>query len=148
MISKKGEPFDATLQFNADKRYVEFLFDRNNSNQKVNNNQQHEKVNAPQEIPKVFRGKELSNEQYQQLKEGRSVYLTGLVDRKGTEYEGFITLNREKGTTDFSFQDPDKFTKQVKQEGSKKSIKETVEIEKEKKQEIRQAQSKPRGRKM
>jgi hypothetical protein len=148
MISKKGEPFDATLQFNADKRYVEFLFDRNNSDQKVNNNQQHEKVNAPQEIPKVFRGKELTNEQYQQLKEGRSVYLTGLVDRKGVEYEGFITLNREKGTTDFSFQDPDKFTKQVKQEGSKKSIKKTVEAEKEKKQEIKQAQSKPRGRKM
>ncbi|HFK5504982.1 DUF3945 domain-containing protein [Elizabethkingia anophelis] len=147
MISKKGEPFDATLQFNADKRYVEFLFDRNNSDQKVNNNQQHEKVNAPQEIPKVFRGKELTDEQYNQFKEGQSVYLTGLVDRKGTEYEGFITLNKEKGTTDFSFQDPDKFAKQVKQEDSKMSSK-VAKVEKEKKQEIKQAQSKPRGRKM
>ncbi|AQW94892.1 TPA: DUF3945 domain-containing protein [Elizabethkingia anophelis] len=147
MISKKGEPFDATLQFNADKRYVEFLFDRNNSDQKVNNNQQHEKVNAPQEIPKVFRGKELTDEQYNQFKEGQSVYLTGLVDRKGTEYEGFITLNKEKGTTDFSFQDPDKFAKQVKQEDSKMSSK-VAKVEKEKKQEIKQVQSKPRSRKM
>jgi hypothetical protein len=24
MISKKGEPFNASVQFNADKRYVEF----------------------------------------------------------------------------------------------------------------------------
>lgn len=27
MISKKGTPFSAEVQFNADKRYVEFLFD-------------------------------------------------------------------------------------------------------------------------
>lgn len=27
MTSKKGEPFNATVQFNADKRYVEFLFE-------------------------------------------------------------------------------------------------------------------------
>jgi hypothetical protein len=33
MISKKGEPFDATVQFNADKRYVEFLFNRSKENQ-------------------------------------------------------------------------------------------------------------------
>lgn len=32
MISKKGTEFSATVQFNADKRYVEFIFDRSNSN--------------------------------------------------------------------------------------------------------------------
>ncbi|VTP94567.1 DUF3945 domain-containing protein [Sphingobacterium daejeonense] len=33
MISTKGTPFDANVQFNADKRYVEFLFDRSNNKQ-------------------------------------------------------------------------------------------------------------------
>ena len=31
LISKNGEPFNASVQFNADKRYVEFLFDRGSS---------------------------------------------------------------------------------------------------------------------
>lgn len=34
MISKKGEPFNANIQFNADKRYVEFLFDNAQSKDK------------------------------------------------------------------------------------------------------------------
>ena len=35
MISKKGVEFSANVQFNADKRYVEFLFDRGNNSQPV-----------------------------------------------------------------------------------------------------------------
>ncbi len=35
MISKKGEPFDATVQFNADKRYVEFLFATGTANRRA-----------------------------------------------------------------------------------------------------------------
>lgn len=35
-----------------------------------------------QEISKIFRGKELNKEQYHQFKEGQTVYLTGLVDKK------------------------------------------------------------------
>ncbi|GAA0886539.1 DUF3945 domain-containing protein [Sphingobacterium siyangense subsp. cladoniae] len=122
MISKKGTEFDATVQFNADKRYVEFLFDRSSPNQQSQsngqNNQQTKEQNhqqsQPQEAPKTFRGKELNDEQYNKFKDGQTVYVDGLVDKKGQKYQGYITLNKETGKTDFSFQNPDKLKEQAK----------------------------------
>ncbi|MFC5683152.1 DUF3945 domain-containing protein [Flavobacterium sp. MAHUQ-51] len=99
MISKKGEPFNAAVQFNADKCYVEFLFDRTNNTQSVN---------QQQEIPRIFRGKELDEQQYQKFKDGQTVYVSGLVDKKGNEYQGYITFNKETAKTDFSFDNPNK----------------------------------------
>lgn len=110
MISKKGTPFDANVQFNADKRFVEFLFDRGNTNKQTQKNQQ----NQSQEAPKTFRGKELDNEQYQKFKDGQTIYVSGLVDKKGKEYNGYITFNKETNKTDFTFQNPNKIKEQVK----------------------------------
>ncbi len=107
MISKKGTPFSATLQFNADKRYVEFLFNRSNNRQRSFNNQQR------QEAPKAFRGRKLSQEQYHKFRDGQTVYVDGLVDRKGKKYQGYITYNKETGKTQFSFQNPDKLRKKA-----------------------------------
>lgn len=122
MISTKGTEFGATVQFNADKRYVEFLFDRNNPNQQSQsngqNNQQSKGQNnqqsQPQEAPRTFRGKELDDEQYNKFKAGQTVYVDGLIDKKGQKYQGYITLNKETGKTDFSFQNPDKLKAQAK----------------------------------
>lgn len=110
MVSKKGTLFDATVQFNADKRFVEFLFDRNEPNKQSQGNAQ----NQSQEAPKIFRDKELDNEQYQKLKDGQTVYISGLVDKKGKEYNGYITFDKETNKTNFSFQNPDKLKEQVK----------------------------------
>ena len=116
MISRKGTDFDATVQFNADKRYVEFLFDRSNFNQQSQGNRQDSQQNQiqSQEAPKTFRDKELDNEQYKKLKDGQTVYVSGLVDKKGKEYNGYITFNKETNKTDFSFQNPDKIKAQAK----------------------------------
>ena len=114
MISKKGTEFSATVQFNADKRYVEFLFDRTGNNQQSQNNQQKSQQNQSQEAPRIFRGKELDDEQYNKFKAGLTVYVDGLVDKKGQKYQGYITLNKETGKTDFSFQNPDKLKAQAK----------------------------------
>ncbi|MGJ1484216.1 DUF3945 domain-containing protein [Sphingobacterium multivorum] len=111
MISNKGTEFSATVQFNADKRYVEFLFDRNNSNRQTQSNgQQHQQHNGqtnqqgqPQEAPKTFRGKELTDEQYKDFKAGQTVYIDGLKDKKGQPYQGYITFNKETGKTSFAF---------------------------------------------
>ncbi len=100
MISKKGEAFDATVQFNADKRYVEFLFDRNGQNQSQGR--------TYAEAPKEFRGKELTDEQHSKLKEGLTVYVSGLTDKQGKEYQGYITYNQESGKVGFSFNNPSK----------------------------------------
>lgn len=107
MISKKGDTFSADVQFNADKRYVEFLFDRGNSNQNIQSNTTNQAQSVPQEAPAVFRDKRLSDEQYLKFKEGQTVFVDGLVDRKGKEYQGYITFDKETGKTDFAFNNPD-----------------------------------------
>lgn len=101
MTSSNGEKFDANVQFNADKRYVEFLFDRNQNNQLSQG-----QTEGIQEASKFFRGKELDDKQFQKLQEGKTVYVTGLIDKKGEEYKGYITYNKENGKTMFSFKDP------------------------------------------
>lgn len=106
MISKKGEPFNATVQVNADKRYVEFLFDRNNV-QKQTPQQQ------GQEAPRTIRGKELDQEQYNKFKDGQTIYVTGLVDKEGKEYKGYLTFNKETGKTGFSYSNPNKQKKNI-----------------------------------
>ncbi|HEU4495702.1 MAG TPA: DUF3945 domain-containing protein [Flavobacterium sp.] len=107
MISTKGTEFSATVQFNADKCYVEFLFDRNNSNRQTQNNQQSNgqsnQQSQPQEAPKTFRGKELTDEQHKDFKNGQTIYIDGLRDKKGQPYQGYITFNKETGKTDFAF---------------------------------------------
>lgn len=114
MISKKGTEFSATVQFNAEKRYVEFQFDRNTTNKQTQSNQQTNSQNQSQEAPKTFRGKELDNEQYQKFKDGQTIYVSGLVDKKGQPYQGYITLNKETNKIDFSFQNPNKLKEQAK----------------------------------
>lgn len=104
MTSKKGELFDATVQFNADKRYVEFIF---NNNQNQQQSQQHNQSKGG-EAPRVFRGKELDDAQYDKFKAGQTVYVDGLTDGKGKAYQGYITFNKETSKTDFSFTNPNK----------------------------------------
>lgn len=103
MISKKGTEFDATVQFNADKRYVEFLFDRNVPNKQTVSEQNLVSQGEPKEAPKVFRGKELTDQQHEKFKAGETVYIDGLIDKKGQSYQGYITFNKDTGKTDFAF---------------------------------------------
>ena len=116
MISTKGTEFSATVQFNADKRYVEFLFDRNNSNRQTQsngqNNEQSKQQNQTQEVPKTFRGKELTDEQHKDFKNGQTIYIEGLRDKKGQPYQGYITFNKDTGKTGFEF--PNQYKERVK----------------------------------
>ena len=114
MISTKGTEFSATVQFNADKRYVEFLFDRNNSNRQTQSNgqTQNNQQNQSQEAPKTFRGKELTDDQHNDFKAGQTIYIDGLKDKKGQPYQGYITFNKENGKTNFEF--PNQYKERVK----------------------------------
>ena len=114
MTSTKGTTFDATVQFNADKRYVEFIFDNNQKQQHSQSQNEHSSQNQNQnqnknsEPPRVFRDKELDDKQYKKFKAGETVYVSGLVDSKGKEYQGYITFNKDTAKTDFSFTNPNK----------------------------------------
>ena len=114
MISTKGTEFSATVQFNADKRYVEFLFDRNNSNRQTQSNgqTQNNQQNQSQEAPKKFRGKELTDDQHKDFKAGQTIYIDGLKDKKGQPYQGYITFNKENGKTNFEF--PNQYKERIK----------------------------------
>jgi hypothetical protein len=96
MMSKNGKEFSASIQFNADKRGFEFLFDNERK-------QSQKQENGQRDVQKTFRGKELTGEQRDSLREGKTVHVDGLVDKKGKGYSGYITLNKETGKTDFMF---------------------------------------------
>lgn len=120
MTSKNGDPFDATVQFNADKRYVEFIFDRNQA-------QNQAQGKTYDEAPREFRGKELTEEQYSKFKEGMTVYITGLVDKNDKEYQGYITYNSESGKVGFSFNNPSKSKEEALPETSPQTSQTTAE---------------------
>jgi hypothetical protein len=94
MTSTQGKSFDGEVQFNADKRYFELIFDKDKK-QSQNNKQD--------DVPKTFRKKELTEDQQSSLKEGKTVYTGELLDTKGKKYSGYITLNKESGKLDFMF---------------------------------------------
>jgi hypothetical protein len=97
MTSKKNTPFSAYVQFNADKKGLEFRFD--NDRQSQNRKQGNEQA----DVPKTFRTKELTEDNRSSLREGKTVHVDGLVDRKGKPYSGYITYNKETGKNDFMF---------------------------------------------
>jgi hypothetical protein len=96
MMSKNGKEFSASIQFNADKRGFEFLFDNERK-------QSQKQENGQRDVQKTFRGKELTGDQRDSLREGKTIHVDGLVDKKGKGYSGYITLNKETGKTDFMF---------------------------------------------
>jgi hypothetical protein len=102
MTSKNGKEFSASLQFNADKRSLEFLFD-NDKKQSQSQSQNQEQDNGQKDIQKTFRKRELTEDQRDSLREGKTVKVDGLVDKKGKGYSGYITLNKETGKMDFLF---------------------------------------------
>lgn len=98
MKSKKDTLFSGTVQVNADRRSLEIHFG-NNPRQSQS---QHQSENQP-EVPKTFRKKELTEDQQASLNEGKTVYVSGLTDRNGKNYNGYITWKPEDGKTNFMF---------------------------------------------
>ncbi|MDL2224220.1 DUF3945 domain-containing protein [Bacteroidales bacterium OttesenSCG-928-M06] len=98
MVSKNMKPFSATVQVNADKRGLEFHFP---DAQKQAQNQS-EKIKQG-EIPNTFRKVKLSEDQKESLKDGYTVHISGMKDKKGKDYSGYMTLNKEQGKIDFMF---------------------------------------------
>jgi hypothetical protein len=98
MLSKNLKPFSATVQINADKRGLEFHFP--DTQRQFQN--QNEKIRQG-EVPETFRKVKLDEDQKASLKDGYTVYVSGLKDKKGHNYSGYMTLNKEQGKIDFMF---------------------------------------------
>lgn len=102
MISKNGKNFNATLQVNADKRGIEFRFDET---QKQNHSNTQSKDFS---ITKKIGGVELSEKQQSTLKNGDAIYIKGLKDKLGQEYNAYVRVNSTDQKLDFFKWNPDK----------------------------------------
>lgn len=98
MKSKKDTLFNGIVQVNADRRSLEIHFGNN-----PRQSQSQQQSENQQEAPKTFRKKELSEDQQASLNEGKTVYVSGLTDRNGKNYNGYITWKPEDGKTNFMF---------------------------------------------
>lgn len=112
MTAKNGNSFNATLQFNADKRGVEFQFG-NQHKQSQQQEQQPTQNNKPFQwldekgnicAPKRFGGVPLSESQKQDFREGKEIYMQGMIkDGKDKPYNAYIKFNPETGKPHYDF---------------------------------------------
>jgi hypothetical protein len=102
MTANSGKEFSAHLQVDADKRGIGFRFD-----------QQQEQVQKASEqrqvrIPDSLLGKDLTEEQQQKLEKRETIYVSGMKDKKGEDFNAYIKVNDEKGKLNFYKWNPDK----------------------------------------
>lgn len=115
MTAKTGKNFNATLQFNADKRGIEFQF----GNQLKETQQQQQKqaqtdatkADKVLRVPNKLLGREVSPDEQEKLKAGTVVYMEGLKDQKGEPFNAYVKPDFKEGR--FRFLTPEKYEKQL-----------------------------------
>ena len=80
----------APVQFSAAKMQLEFLFNERGK-QAMDAYRAAQKQTANQEVPKTFRKQELTEKSRLELEAGGTVKVSGVVDKKGKQYHGYIT---------------------------------------------------------
>lgn len=116
MTSKGGKEFNATLQVNAEKRGLEFRFDgtqkvtqnQNQSNAEQKPRQSNLDENGNVRIPSKLGGVGLSDKEQSTLKEGGTIYVKGLIDQKGQEYNAYVKVSLEEQKLRFYRWNPNK----------------------------------------
>lgn len=102
MTAKSGKPFDATLQVNAEKKGLEFIFDNHR------NFKQRQEQAQYQGVPRKLCGLELSDKQREALHGGRTLYLKNMVDKAGHSFNAYVWMDKDQNRPRFSKRNPDK----------------------------------------
>lgn len=110
--SKSGKDFNATIRINADRRSLEFKFDNGNKLDKSQSQNQSQPQEQKFRIPAKLLGAELSEQQQKDLKENKTIYVTGMTDKAGEKFNAYIRVNTEKEKFNFFKWNPDKAKKQ------------------------------------
>jgi hypothetical protein len=106
MLSRNGKPFDATLQVNAEKKGIEFIFDEKKSyKQRLEPEQKPETKHG---IPGTICGLTLSEKQQKALSDGKSLYLKNMVDKEGKSFNAYVRMDSEQNRPRFYRWNPDK----------------------------------------
>lgn len=116
MISKYGKPFNATLQVNADKRSVEFQFSQMRNKNSNQNQPERSNTDNPQKatshrkvrIHKNLLGASLTEEQQAKLQKRETIYVKGMIDKKGEPFNAYVRVNDSKAKLDFFKWNPDR----------------------------------------
>ena len=111
MTAKSGKSFNATLQVNAEKKGIEFIFE---NKQGLKERQQH---TQQQGAPHKLCGLELSEKQREALDSGRTLYLKNMVDKEGQPFNAYVRMDKEQNRPRFYKWNPDK-----KQETCKEKV--------------------------
>ena len=111
MTAKSGKTFDATLQVNAERKGIEFIFD---DRQGLKERQQY---SQQQGAPHKLCGLELSEKQREALDSGRTLYLKNMVDKQGQPFNAYVRMDKEQNRPRFYKWNPDK-----KQETGKEKV--------------------------
>ena len=109
MISNRKNPFSATVQVNADKKSLEFIYP--NAKQSQEQRQKQEQPNNlvtsdGVTIPKSISGIELTRQQQQDLVNDKTIFVAGLKDKRGVEYDAYIQVNHDKKKLGFYSDNP------------------------------------------
>ena len=112
MTAKSGKSFNATLQVNAERKGIEFIFGDNKS---LRERQEH-KQTQQQGVPHKLCGLELSDKQREALDSGRTLYLKNMVDKEGNSFNAYVRMDKEQNRPRFYQWNPDKSHKNGKVE--------------------------------
>lgn len=116
MTAKSGKTFDATLQVNADKKGIEFIFGDKKS-LKERQEQQQKVTRLQGDAPHKLCGLVLSDKQREALDSGRALYLKNMVDKEGQSFHAWVKMDKEQNRPRFYKWNPDK-----KQEAGKEKV--------------------------
>ena len=111
LTAKSGKSFNATLQVNAEKKGIEFIFDNNRGFK------EHQQHTQQQGAPHKLCGLELSEKQREALDSGRTLYLKNMVDKQGQPFNAYVRMDKEQNRPRFYKWNPDK-----KQETGKEKV--------------------------
>lgn len=110
MTAKSGKTFNATLQVNADRKGIEFIFDNNRGFK------ERQQQTQQQGIPYKLCGLELSEKQREALDGGSTLYLKNMVDKEGQSFNAYVRMDKEQNRPRFYKWNPDKSQKSGKVE--------------------------------
>ena len=104
VTAKSGKSFNATLQVNAERKGIEFIFGDNKS---LRERQEHRQTQQ-QGVPHKLCGLELSDKQREALDIGRTLYLKNMVDKQGQPFNAYVRMDKEQNRPRFYKWNPDK----------------------------------------
>ena len=105
MTAKSGKSFDTTLQVNAEKKGIEFIFGENKS---LKERQEQRQDRQQGKAPRKLCGLELSEKQREALDNGRTLYLKNMIDKEGQPFNAYVRMDKEQNRPRFYKWNPDK----------------------------------------